>query len=281
MTLADDTIRAGFDDVAKTTRQAYRYAWRVWSDYCKRYDTDPTKGTVELAQAWVDSMRLTPLSPAYIARHVAGARLCLELLAMMGHRPNEPFRYVVVPKVLTRGAKPAHGHEVLSDERIARALWETRNAPRAHGILWACAGMGLSSGELATMSHQDRIRRVGDTSVAVIQRGPRGHLIPVPRELLLVIDEIGWPMKAKSQVSVKGLVARVLQPSISTSCKDLRDFHRDCAIRLGMDPAVVHACLNDGAVSVPDARNRFHFSEHSSIIVCAHLRNLLLDRIAT
>lgn len=275
MTPADQTIRTGFGDVSKATRGRYRYAWRVWSHYCTTVGHDPCRAPTPVAQAWIESMRLQGLSTSYIARHVSSVRCCHEYLAMLGHQPFEPFRLVEVPKIVVRGARPAHDHEVLTDERVARAIYETRDRARAHGILWACAGMGLSTGELAVMSER-RIRRVGDTSVAVVERGGRGHLIPIPRELLLIIDQSGWPVKAKNQASCKTLVKLALQPSISTSGRDLREFHRDCAIRLGMVPELVDGCLNDGNTLL-DVRSRFSYKTHSAVIVCQRLRELMLD----
>lgn len=272
MTPADVTIRAGFGDVSKATRGRYRHTWRVWSDYCATVGHDPCRAPVAVAQAWVDSMRLQGLSPGYIDKHIRGMRMCHEYLAMLGHQPYEPFHLVEVPRVVVRGARPAYGHELLTDERVAHALVDTRGQARAHGILWACAGMGLSTGELAVMSER-RIRRVGDTSVAVIERGGRGHLVPIPRELLLIIDHSGWPIRAKNQASCKGLVKLALQPSISTSGRDLREFHRDCAIRLGMDPDLVDGCLNDGPTD--EHRSRFSYKTHSAVIVCQRLRELM------
>jgi hypothetical protein len=124
--------------------------------------------------------------------------------------------------------------------------------------------MGLSAADLVQMSAA-KIVRVGDTPVAVIQRAGRGHLIPVPREIMLIIDRSGWPLNSVNAAAIRDQVKRAVGPHLGTSTQELKRWHQQTAISLGVD---LEQRANGG--------DRLKWSSHPSVVVCAHLRDCLL-----
>lgn len=245
------TLQPFWASLNNNLKRTYRAGWRRWSAWCASVGIDPCKANVPQAQAWVDSMIRDGLAPSYIARNVSGARNTLEYLAMMAHRPYEPFGMVTVPKHEARKPTP---HDTLSLETIAKALRASVGDPRAHGVLWACAGMGLGPADLAGVNQPGRIKRVGTNLVAVVNRNGKGELIPFPRELVVVYFEHGWPVNASTANSAKVLTMRATRPYLFTNAMLLREWHR------GVVGPVV---------------NRLRYSQHPSIVVCDLLRSAM------
>lgn len=278
MKVEDPALRPFWRELPPATRSTYQNGWRKWLAYCSAVGVAPLKASVPEAQAWVDSMRLKPLSTNYIATLVQGARMTTEYLAMVGYQPYEPFRMVELPRIVRRGPAKRRGTRVaLSDTLLGKALYQTRTDDRAHGILWACAGMGLAAADLTNVT-PSRIKRIGDTSVLVVPRAGRGHLVPVPRELLMVIERYGWPVPASTSKSAGVLVGRALTPYISTNMNALRQWHRQRAFDLGVDDDRIEAGLVNHR---SEGLTRLQYKTHSAVVVCAHLRALLLDSIPT
>lgn len=271
----DETLRGLWREVKPSSRQTYRNGWATWTEWCGRVGVDPCRASVPEAQAWVESQRQAGFAPNTIRRRARAAGTCLEYLAMMGHQPSEPFGRVELPTITRRGPqRGALPHDPVTDTLLGRLLAGTRGDDRVHGIVWAAAGMGLSTGEIGAMT-PERIIRVGDTSVAVVQRAAGVRLVPIPRELLLVIERVGWPMTAPRK-SAGVRIGKILRPHANTCVNDLRQWHRECAVRLGVDPDRVEASLT---ASRATGMQRWNFSGHSANVVCAHLRQLLLDNL--
>lgn len=235
----------------KNSKTNYRAGWRRWSAWCASTGVDPVRANVPQAQAWVDSMTRDGLAPSYIARNVSGARNTLEYLAMMAHRPYEPFGAVVLPAHERRRPTP---HDTLTLELIANALNASVADPRAHGVLWACAGMGMGPADLAAVNQPGRVKRVGTNLVAVVTRQGKGEMIPFPRELVVVYFEHGWPVNASSSNSAKVLTMRATRPYLFTNAMLLREWHRTVAEPVG---------------------NRLRYLQHPSIAVCDMLRTAM------
>ena len=255
------------------TRSSYRKAWRVWRVWCESVGLDPLKVNVPQAQQWIDSMLHDGAAPGSVRAYVKGVRITLEYLAMVGYRPYEPLNMVELPALAP--IPKAHSiNEQLTTERLGRALYDTRTDTRAHAILWACAGMGLGPSDMHRMS-RDRLKRVGSFTVAVVPRGERGHLVPVPRELELAVDELGaWPIVSKSGEAAGTSIVKVLRPYLVTNARDMRDWWRGRAASFGYDAVDIQRALNDAPYL--DGR-RFAFSEHPAVHVCGVLRESLLD----
>lgn len=245
------TLQPFWASLNNNLKRTYRAGWQRWSAWCATVGIDPVRASVPQAQAWVDSMVRDGLAPSYITRNVSGARNTLEYLAMMAHRPYEPFGMVVLPR---HAARVPTAHDTLTLEAIATALTASVGDPRAHGVLWACAGMGLGPADLAGVNQPGRIKRVGTNLVAVVTRHGKGELIPFPRELVVVYAEYGWPVNASSANSAKVLTMRATRPYLFTNAMLLREWHR----------------VEAGPVLHP-----LRYLEHPSIAVCDLLREAM------
>jgi hypothetical protein len=108
----------------------------------------------------------------------------------------------------------------LSAERIAQALYDSRNHNRAHCLLWLSAGMGLGPTDIVGLN-LDRIKPVGAGWVAVV--GER--VLPVPREVMLAVRD-GWPWTSRTRNALQTTAHLALYPFIHTSLSELRYWHR-------------------------------------------------------
>lgn len=266
-------LRRFWRELSPSTRYAYRTGWRQWEQWCASVNLDPLRATFTDAQAWIDSMAHRGLAHSTMRRHVLGVRMALEYLAMLGHQPHEPFHRTTIPE---RRAPPIaqarFHHEPLTDQRIAKALHDTRGDDRAHLLLWLCAGMGLAAADVANVTPA-KTYHVGAHQLLALNRGGRAHLIPMPREVLVLTVD-GWPFHPRSPDYVRRLLTIHLNPYLATSARELRAWHRACAVDLGDDPDRVETSLNNGR---SHGNARWAFSTHSAVTVCNHLHNLLLD----
>lgn len=268
-------MRRFYGEFKPATRATMRSAWRSWTGWCAGVNVEPLKATFPDAQAWVDSLAHRGLSPRTVESYVRDVKLVLEYLAMLGHRPNEPHRHVSIPELRGRPVSQAKfGHVVLDDTLVAGALYASRGDPRANLLLWLAAGMGLNAAEIAAM-RPSQIRTIGATSVTAVHRGGRAHLIPIPREVLLLTAD-GWPVKIGSPDYVRHAFSGYVNGYIETSARELREWHRQCALRLGVDAKRVAAGMSDAPAT---GLMRWSFSSHPAAQVCAHIRALVLAQL--
>lgn len=265
---ANATLRIFWAGLTLDARQKYRAAWRNWEGYMARQGTEPTRVTVPLAQDWVNHLARR-YAPSTVARHVAAVRSCLQHLAMMGHRPYEPLTVVEVPTIDIRPPKERRPQPTV--ERLLAGMRSAEHDDRALAIMWATAGMGLASREVASLSVPGHVRNIGSGSVAAIQRGHRKHLIPIPRELAVCAARSGWPLRPVGHNATAMAALRVLRPHLPYNLSELRSLHLALGSQQGLTEAAIRAGMVDGR---SDGLDRWQFSRHPAVAICAHLRSL-------